>query len=75
VRLISDGKWQIEPPQEFLANVDARLVPSNRIVRVGDALIVTAITDECLEPWKDTGLTTEEVSALFAPRLTTGEAA
>jgi hypothetical protein len=69
VRLHSSGKWEIEPPQGYLATVDARLIPSERIVRAGDAITVVAICDECLEPWQDTGLTESEVRELFAPRL------
>jgi hypothetical protein len=64
-RLLSSGKWEIEPHLAFLATAD--FIWNNADYQTGEAVWIRAIADECLEPWKDTGLSQEDVDALYAP--------
>lgn len=58
-----DGKWEIEPAQKFA--VTAYCLFEGRVVVPHEVITVTAIADEFLEPWKDTGLRDEDVIELF----------
>jgi hypothetical protein len=43
------------------------------LILAGDVAEIIAIADECLEPWKDTGISESEVRELYEPRITTKE--
>jgi hypothetical protein len=49
------------------------LHPSGIVVAAGRVVQIVAIADECLEPWKDTGISEQEVRELYEPRITTKE--
>jgi hypothetical protein len=68
-----DGKWAIDPPQRF--TVRRAFTYQGWTYPPGAAIKVIAIQDANLEPWKDTGITESEVCELFAPRLSSVEAA
>jgi hypothetical protein len=65
VRLRETGTWAIEPELAFIASQS--FTWNGKEFPAGEAVWVGGIADECLEPWKDTGLTTEEVRDLYAP--------
>ena len=62
----ADGVWQIKPEQ-FVVFRRHMMDGHGRVCRAGLAAVV-GIPDDCLEPWKDTGLTDEEVRDLYAPK-------
>lgn len=66
---LADGVWQIEPVQVFYAACNARYIDLNRNVKQGEAIKVVGLTDECLEPWRDTGLKDEDVQELYLHSL------
>lgn len=68
VRVDADsGLWHVEPAQVFLATADCAFGLSKRLVKKGQAVAVTEISDELLEPWKDDGVTPMEVACLYEP--------
>jgi hypothetical protein len=67
VRVDESGLWEIEPTQRFVATHDFRFKESRSFVKRGSVVFIHAIGDEHLEPWRDTGLTTDEVRDLYAP--------
>jgi hypothetical protein len=68
VSLVQGKFWVIAPPLEYTVTGACRVLSPNGITaRPGDRVTATAIADECLEPWRDTGLTTDEVRDLYAP--------
>lgn len=67
VRLRESGCWEIEPTQSFIAACNVHYLKCDRRFDSGQAVHIDGITDECLEPWKDTGLRQEDVSELYAP--------
>jgi hypothetical protein len=69
----ANGKWQIDPPQKFRATRNVHYVQQDAHVKAGDSLVVVAIVDECLQPWKDDGITRKEVADLYATQPTTRE--
>lgn len=64
------GSWRIEPAQEYVLTAYAHFMPQGLHGRPGDVMVCAGLGDEYLEPWKDTGLTDEEVRELYAPRVT-----
>jgi hypothetical protein len=66
-----DGKfWTIDPPQEYVITGTRPVQHPNGIVsRPGDRVRSVAIVDECLEPWKEDGVTASEVRTLYTPKL------
>lgn len=69
VRLVNGSFWEIDPPVRFTltTNVIDRYGVRGK---PGDRVRVNALPDHALEPWKDTGITDEEVLDLFAPKQT-----
>jgi hypothetical protein len=67
VKVIPEGKWQIEPPQRFTPTAD--FIWAGYLFRAGHPVTVTAIADECLQPWKPDGVKAKDVKELFAPQL------
>jgi hypothetical protein len=67
VMLSGSGKWIIEPAQHFIAC--RAFVWEGVPYEAGDCVGVAGIVDDCLEPWKDDGVTDEEVETLYAPPL------
>jgi hypothetical protein len=65
VKVAADGKWLIEPLQQFTAADNFRW--NGAVYLAGATVTVLAIVDECLEPWKPDAIDEEEVSELFAP--------
>lgn len=65
---IEDGsKWAIDPAQP-VKNVRAGITfTDGRVSKGGESGNVTAIADDCLVPFGDPGITTEEVKELFSP--------
>lgn len=63
--LNASGRWVVEPQQSFIAARDCRLngVPVSR----GEPICVFGINDSYLIPVPDTGITEEEVTALYEP--------
>lgn len=60
-------KWAIDPAQP-VKNVRAGLAfTDGRVSKGGESGNVTAIADECLVPFSDPSITTEEVKELFSP--------
>jgi hypothetical protein len=72
VRLRDGSKWQIEPVQRFICTRDTRF-QCGTLILAGDVAEIIAIADECLEPWKETGISESEVRELYEPRITTKE--
>lgn len=71
VRLVSEDQWEVEPrPSYVVGPFSVDCASSGVIGRPGDTAIVCALADHLLEPWKDTGITDEEVRDLFAPKQT-----
>jgi hypothetical protein len=68
VQIGIDGKWEIDPLQQFAAAGNFRW--NGAVYLAGATVTVLAIADERLEPWKDDGVSQEEVKRLFAPQLT-----
>jgi hypothetical protein len=69
-----NGMWRIEPPLGYIATHPQRFADGT-LYAPGDVIVIGAIHDSALEPWKDTGLTESEVRDLYAPNLTTKETA
>jgi hypothetical protein len=67
VRLTEHGLWEIDPPQTYVLTAGVHCGLNNYRGRRGDSVTSFAIVDELLEPWKDTGLTTDEVTKLYSP--------
>lgn len=63
-----DGKWLITPTQRFVCTRTTRFIPSGLVFAAGRVVEIIGIADQCLEPWKDDGVTESEVSELFSPR-------
>jgi hypothetical protein len=61
------GLWLVKPSQVFLATADCAFGLSKRPVKKGQAVAVSEISDELLEPWKDDGVTPMEVACLYEP--------
>lgn len=63
------GLWEIEPYQAFIATANTHFPGTNSTYLKGEVVMVCAIADECLEPWKEDedGVTDEEVRDLYAP--------
>lgn len=68
------GMWQIEPHLGYIATANQRF-PDGTVYLRGEAVIICGLHDSALEPWKDDGITDSEVRELFAPRLSSKEAA
>jgi hypothetical protein len=68
------GMWRIEPHLGYIATANQRF-PDGTVYLRGEAVVVCGLHDSALEPWKEDGISESEVTALFAPQLTTGEAA
>jgi hypothetical protein len=64
VRLYCDGMWVVEPTPEYVATCDMR-DPRGTLSRKGDRVMVIAMRDDYLEPWRDDGVTDSEVTELF----------
>lgn len=62
---VEGGIWDIDPEQPIVLTNWVRDA-TGHVSHPGPAFIV-GIPDENLEPWKDTGLTDEEVRDLYAP--------
>lgn len=67
VRFVN-GYWEIEPAQPIRLT-DYTTDVTGQLCHPGDA-VVDGLLDKNLEPWKDTGLTDEEVRDLYAPKQT-----
>jgi hypothetical protein len=74
VALQPNGMWRIEPLLGYVAT-GPQSFANGAVFQPGDVVVIGAIADSALEPWKDTGLTESEVRELFAPRLSSVEAA
>jgi hypothetical protein len=59
------GLWLVKPSQVFLATADCAFGLSKRPIKKGQAVAVSEIADELLEPWKDDGVTPMEVACLY----------
>jgi hypothetical protein len=71
VALLPSGKWRIEPPQYFMAT--APTLFGERLYRAGDVVGIDGVADRALEPWKEDGVSDEEVRDLYAPKNTNKE--
>lgn len=74
VRNVSGVFWEIDPPLPLLLTfrlMDIR----GRIAEPGDTTNVVSIHDDCLNPIPDTGVTHEEVHALFSREEKQGQSA
>lgn len=65
IRLAASGKWCVEPSQHFIAERD--FMWDGVWYSLGDRVGVKAIVDDCLEPWKNAGVSDEEVRNLYEP--------
>lgn len=64
--------WKIEPILRFNVTEDfiyTNLAGEKCQARAGQTAIVSAIHDDCLTPWRDDGVTEEEVRELYHPAL------
>jgi hypothetical protein len=66
------GMWRIEPVLGYVATAAQRF-PDGSTYIAGDLVLITGMHDSALEPWKESGVTTEEVTSLYAPQPTTRE--
>ena len=71
VRLLDTGLWEIDPPQCFVitGNRAIHCIPNNRTFQPGTAVALHSLADECLEPWREDGITDEEVRDLYASQI------
>ena len=67
VSLRPDGKWLIEPPQQFTVQSRTFYVYLGITANAGDTATSIAIADRCLEPWKEDGVRDSEVRDLYSP--------
>jgi hypothetical protein len=63
----ADGIWRIDPPQHVIyrtwtQGLDGTVNPPGRHQVIG-------LLDANLEPWKEDGVTDEEVTQLYAPQV------
>ena len=79
LRIIDGNLWVIDPPQPYVVGPNGVRSPNGSVAYPGDRVIAIAIADECLEPWKEDGITSEDVRELYAPDelvfVTAGESA
>lgn len=67
VRVLSDGMWEIDPPQGFVATRNCLFGRDQVLVLAGEAVIVRAVGDQLLEPWRDMDWTVKDESARWLP--------
>lgn len=68
VRLDDSGLWQIDPPQRYELTRSTLFVICDTRVPAGCVVQVNGIADEYLEPWKEDGVSDDEVRQLYSPR-------
>lgn len=66
VALIEGRFWSVEPAQRYTATAMC-LTHRDRLIMPGDSQLAVGVLDECLEPWKEDGVSDEEVRDLYAP--------
>lgn len=67
VRLDDSGLWQIDPPQRYELTRSTLFVICDTRVPAGCVVQVNGIADEYLEPWKEDGVSDDEVRKLYEP--------
>lgn len=71
VRLSIRGFWVIDPPLQFVVSHDCYYTVAKIRANRGDRGCITAIADECLEPWRDIGDSEQDESTRWLPPVPT----
>jgi hypothetical protein len=74
VRFTEQGLWEIDPPQPKTRPRWSFDRYSRSVFRPGQEVMCVAISDDCLTPIPDNGITEEEVCELYAPQQETQKA-
>lgn len=69
VRCDERAFWMVDPPQSFVLS-DYAVNIYGQIVAPGTLVNLVTISDECLIPIPDAGISDEEVRELYAPKQT-----
>lgn len=72
VRVHESGLWEIEPEQCFTATRNALFGRHQVMVFAGEVVVVGAIGDRLLEPWRDMDWTAKDESARYLPPVPYG---
>jgi hypothetical protein len=59
--------WMVDPQQSHVVTAPTR-TSIGQIALPGDRVVIEAIADTLLDPWKDDGITDAEVRELYAPK-------
>lgn len=68
VSVTPEGMWAIEPLLAFRATCPQRF-GDGRLYVTGEYIVISAVHDRALLPWKEDGVSDSEVRDLFAPKL------
>lgn len=68
VSVSAEGMWVIEPLLAYRATCNQRF-PDGHLYVTGEYIVIAAVHDRALLPWKEDGVSDSEVRELYAPKL------